>query len=58
VGERGDEAIETAVLAGHEQYGGEYEILIGPTNGAPSDSGSGSNGPSDGEGNTDTLYRD
>ncbi|QPP07247.1 BCCT family transporter [Streptomyces bathyalis] len=39
-GERGDEAIEIAVLAGHEQYGGEYEILIGPTNGASSDSGS------------------
>jgi choline/carnitine/betaine transport len=47
VGERGDEAIETAVMAGHEQYGGEYEILIGPTNGASS--GNGSKNSSEGE---------
>ncbi|MGH3312243.1 MAG: BCCT family transporter [Streptomyces sp.] len=32
-GERGEEAIESAVLAGHEQYGGDYEILIGPVDG-------------------------
>jgi choline/carnitine/betaine transport len=55
VGERGDEAIESAVIAGHEQYGGEYEILIGPTNGASANGGSAKD--SDGEG-TDTLYRD
>ncbi|NLU67917.1 BCCT family transporter [Streptomyces sp. HNM0574] len=30
VGERGESAIETAVLAGHEQYGGDFEIQIGP----------------------------
>ncbi|MCH6161802.1 BCCT family transporter [Streptomyces marispadix] len=55
VGERGDEAIESAVIAGHEQYGGEYEILIGPTNGASTNGGSAKG--SDGEG-TDSLYRD
>ncbi|NLU75479.1 BCCT family transporter [Streptomyces sp. HNM0575] len=55
VGERGDEAIESAVIAGHEQYGGEYEILIGPTNGASASSSSSE--ASDGNG-TDTLYRD
>nr|WP_244900481.1 BCCT family transporter [Streptomyces nanshensis] len=56
VGERGDEAIETAVLAGHRQYGGEYEILIGPTNGSSSQEGS--DGQADDDGSTDTLYRD
>jgi len=34
VGERGDEAVETAVIAGHEQYGGDFEIRIGPSNGS------------------------
>ncbi|WP_107374334.1 BCCT family transporter [Streptomyces abyssalis] len=53
VGERGDEAIETAVIAGHEQYGGEYEILIGPTNGASSDGGSKSEGSG-----TDTVSKE
>ncbi|RAJ61615.1 choline/carnitine/betaine transport, partial [Streptomyces sp. Amel2xB2] len=57
VGERGDEAIETAVLAGHRQYGGEYEILIGPTNGSSSQEGSDA-GEVDDDGSTDTLYRD
>lgn len=59
VGERGDEAIEIAVLAGHKQYGGEYEILIGPTNGESPESDSSTDGDSSGsEGKTDTLYRD
>ncbi|WP_314178368.1 BCCT family transporter [Streptomyces winkii] len=56
VGERGDEAIETAVIAGHEQYGGEYEILIGPTNGASS--GGGSDGGSGVDGVKDPLPGD
>ncbi|WP_345747511.1 BCCT family transporter [Streptomyces sp. ODS28] len=30
IGERGTEAIESAVVAGHEQYGGDFEIQIGP----------------------------
>ena len=30
-GQRGEEAIETAVIAGHEQYDGEFELRIGPT---------------------------
>ncbi|MCT2592080.1 BCCT family transporter [Streptomyces sp. N2-109] len=29
-GERGDEAVETAVIAGQDQYGGDFEIRIGP----------------------------
>jgi choline/carnitine/betaine transport len=35
VGERGEEAIESAVLAGHEQYGGDFEIQIGPSDETP-----------------------
>ncbi|MER6995522.1 BCCT family transporter [Streptomyces sp. NPDC000410] len=30
-GERGEEAVETAVIAGHEQYDGDFEIRIGPS---------------------------
>ena len=30
-GQMGKEAIETAVMAGHEQYDGDFEIRIGPT---------------------------
>ena len=29
-GQRGQEAVETAVIAGHEQYDGEFEFQIGP----------------------------
>ncbi|MFE5123288.1 BCCT family transporter [Streptomyces sp. NPDC056669] len=29
-GERGEEAVEMAVIAGHEKYDGEFEIRIGP----------------------------
>ncbi|MFE2186514.1 BCCT family transporter [Streptomyces sp. NPDC059455] len=29
-GERGEEAVEMAVIAGHEMYDGEFEIRIGP----------------------------
>lgn len=30
-GEHGTEAVEKAVIAGHEQYAGDFEIRIGPT---------------------------
>ncbi|MET7361693.1 BCCT family transporter [Streptomyces sp. NPDC005562] len=30
-GEHGTEAVEKAVIAGHEQYDGEFELRIGPT---------------------------
>ena len=41
VGERGDEAMETAVIAGHEKYGGDFELRIGPSEGEslPPDAG-------------------
>ncbi|MEN8654499.1 BCCT family transporter [Streptomyces sp. 21So2-11] len=32
-GEKGVEAIETAVIAGHEQYDGDFELQIGPGTG-------------------------
>ncbi|WSJ90994.1 BCCT family transporter [Streptomyces sp. NBC_01304] len=38
-GEKGEEAIEMAVIAGHEQYDGDFEIQIGP---APTESEAGS----------------
>jgi choline/carnitine/betaine transport len=51
VGERGDMAVETAVIAGHEKYGGDFEFRIGPSNGEtlPPDAGPdhGSSGPED-----------
>lgn len=31
--DRGDEAVEAAVIAGHEQYDGDFEIRIGPGQG-------------------------
>ncbi|MER8160567.1 BCCT family transporter [Streptomyces sp. NPDC094472] len=37
-GERGEEAVEMAVIAGHEKYDGEFEIRIGPA--TPPDAGS------------------
>ncbi len=37
-GERGEEAVEMAVIAGHEKYNGDFELRIGP----------GSNGTEDG----------
>jgi choline/carnitine/betaine transport len=47
VGERGDEAMETAVIAGHEKYGGEFEIRIGPASAEvlPVDAGPGHDEP-------------
>lgn len=30
-GERGEEAVADAVTAGHEEYGGDFEIRIGPS---------------------------
>ncbi|MGP3999808.1 BCCT family transporter [Streptomyces sp. 8N706] len=30
-GEQGEEAVETAVIAGHEQFGGDFELRIGPS---------------------------
>nr|WP_309237987.1 BCCT family transporter [Streptomyces albidus (ex Kaewkla and Franco 2022)] len=54
VGERGDEAVETAVIAGHEKYGGEFEIRIGPAaaEALPVDAGPGHGtyGPEDSSG--------
>ncbi|MBO3681087.1 BCCT family transporter [Streptomyces sp. NEAU-YJ-81] len=48
-GERGEEAVEMAVIAGHEKYDGEFEIRIGPA--TPSDSDSDSDASSeDGDG--------
>ncbi|MGY0020008.1 BCCT family transporter [Streptomyces sp. cg35] len=32
-GDMGNEVVEAAVVAGHEQYGGEFEIRIGPGDG-------------------------
>jgi choline-glycine betaine transporter len=32
-GDRGVEAVEAAVIAGHEQYDGDFEIRIGPGQG-------------------------
>ena len=29
-GEKGEEAVEMAVIAGHEKYDGEFELRIGP----------------------------
>ncbi|MFE9062527.1 BCCT family transporter [Streptomyces violaceusniger] len=37
-GERGEEAVEMAVIAGHEKYDGEFEIRIGPATSSDSDS--------------------
>jgi choline/carnitine/betaine transport len=39
IGERGTEAVESAVVAGHEQYGGDFEIQIGPGNGSDEEAG-------------------
>lgn len=44
-GQRGEEAVEAAVIAGHEQYEGDFEFQIGPGNGSDSDG--------DGEGGAD-----
>ncbi|MDJ0465650.1 BCCT family transporter [Streptomyces sp. H27-C3] len=44
-GEKGVEAIETAVIAGHEQYDGDFELQIGPGTGDTDTNGeSGTNG--------------
>ncbi|SCG07795.1 choline/carnitine/betaine transport [Streptomyces sp. MnatMP-M27] len=40
-GEKGEEAVEMAVIAGHEKYDGEFEIRIGPASPSASDSPSG-----------------
>ena len=32
-GQRGEEAVEMAVIAGHEKYDGDFEIRIGPSSG-------------------------
>ncbi|GDY57855.1 hypothetical protein SVIO_084780 [Streptomyces violaceusniger] len=41
-GEKGEEAVEMAVIAGHEKYAGEFEIRIGPATPPDADSPSGS----------------
>ncbi|MEU8876464.1 BCCT family transporter [Streptomyces javensis] len=52
-GERGEEAVEMAVIAGHEKYAGEFEIRIGPATppdaDSPSDAGSPAGSPSENE---------
>ncbi|WP_326778444.1 BCCT family transporter [Streptomyces sp. NBC_01445] len=37
--DRGDEAVEAAVIAGHEQYDGDFEIRIGPGQGTEGEDG-------------------
>ncbi|TGB15059.1 BCCT family transporter [Streptomyces sp. MZ04] len=41
-GEHGTEAVEKAVIAGHEQYDGEFEIQIGPVEGGDGSESEGS----------------
>ncbi|WP_211128167.1 BCCT family transporter [Streptomyces yatensis] len=48
-GERGEEAVEMAVIAGHEKYDGEFEIRIGPATPPDADSDA-SPGGEDGDG--------
>ncbi|MEV5778066.1 BCCT family transporter [Streptomyces antimycoticus] len=48
-GERGEEAVEMAVIAGHEKYDGEFEIRIGPATPPDADSDA-SSGGEDGDG--------
>ncbi|BBJ39819.1 BCCT family transporter [Streptomyces antimycoticus] len=48
-GERGEEAVEMAVIAGHEKYDGEFEIRIGPATPPDADSDA-SSGDEDGDG--------
>ncbi|MEU5211039.1 BCCT family transporter [Streptomyces sp. NPDC020742] len=44
-GQRGEEAVEMAVIAGHERYDGDFEIRIGPgTNGTNATNGTSGNG--------------
>ncbi len=40
-GEKGEEAVEMAVIAGHEKYAGEFEIRIGPATPPDADSPTG-----------------
>ncbi|MEV6126350.1 BCCT family transporter [Streptomyces violaceusniger] len=50
-GERGEEAVEMAVIAGHEKYDGEFEIRIGPATPSDDDSDASSeDGDGDGDG--------
>ncbi|MFD3521573.1 BCCT family transporter [Streptomyces sp. NPDC058653] len=44
-GERGAEVVESAVIAGHEQYDGDFEIRIGPTPGEGPSAGAGTGAP-------------
>ncbi|WP_240813328.1 BCCT family transporter [Streptomyces sp. DASNCL29] len=46
-GEKGEEAVEMAVIAGHEKYAGEFEIRIGPATPSDTDSPSGADSPAD-----------
>ncbi|RKN43846.1 BCCT family transporter [Streptomyces hoynatensis] len=40
-GQRGEEAVEMAVIAGHEKYDGDFEIRIGPVSDGENGNGSG-----------------
>ncbi|WP_445521009.1 BCCT family transporter [Streptomyces sp. NEAU-174] len=46
-GEKGEEAVEMAVIAGHEKYAGEFEIRIGPATPSDTDSPSDAASPAD-----------
>ncbi|MFJ1990463.1 BCCT family transporter [Streptomyces asiaticus] len=46
-GEKGEEAVEMAVIAGHEKYAGEFEIRIGPATPSDTDSPSDADSPAD-----------
>nr|WP_246097759.1 BCCT family transporter [Streptomyces botrytidirepellens] len=49
-GEKGEEAVEMAVIAGHEKYDGEFEIRIGPA--APAENIDGAAGTGEAETST------
>ncbi|MFH8568430.1 BCCT family transporter [Streptomyces sp. NPDC017993] len=46
-GQRGEEAVEMAVIAGHEQYDGEFEFRIGPADAESSGATAEGSGPED-----------
>ncbi|MBW8091133.1 BCCT family transporter [Streptomyces hygroscopicus subsp. hygroscopicus] len=48
-GEKGEEAVEMAVIAGHERYDGEFEIRIGPASPSASEPPAASDTPSENE---------
>ncbi|WP_446461109.1 BCCT family transporter [Streptomyces sp. BRA346] len=55
-GEKGEEAVEMAVIAGHEKYDGEFEIRIGPA--APAENIDGAAGTGEAEASTTDAAKD